>query len=164
MHFSALHTAARPAQTARIFTLFTLFAILLATACGGEDASPTQVNTPEPMVVPDGTFAVTATEIFKTCDQPNRYNGDFEITFDGDSFTMGSDWEGTWDAMDALARGESVREEEQYRECKVSTWTAVEMTFTSPDECSGTIKYRRSVSGSCNTNCTVTWGFDAVRK
>lgn len=139
-------------------------ALVSVAACGGEDPSPTQPTPPAPMVVPDGTFSLTATEVFKTCDRPNTYNDDFEVTFTGDTFTMGTDWSGSWDAMEAVARGESVRDRVPYRECVVTTWTAVVVKFASPDSCSGTIKYRRDVNGSCNTNCTVTWGFTGVRK
>jgi len=146
--------------------IISLFVLSLVVACGGDDEGPAQVNGPEPMVVPDGTFVVTATEIYKSCDRPNTWNGDFAIAIDAGDFTMGDDWSGTWDGLAGRARGESIRDRQEYRDCIVTIWTAVNVTFASADEFSGNITYTRRVSdgGACNTPCNVTWGISGTRK
>jgi len=138
----------------------------LLTGCGGDEGGPSQVNAPEPIVVPDGTFTVTAQEIYKTCDQPNGYNSDFEIGFDGSTFTMGDDWTGTWDAITGNARGRSEVDEVTQRDCTVKVWTTVNVTFESADDFVGNVTYTRRVNdgGQCNFPCNVTWGITGVRK
>jgi len=120
------------------------------------------------MVVENGTFTMSSQEIFSTCDeQLNVYNGDFEITIEGQNFTMGDDWTGKWDADARTARGDSeIERSRNHRGCAISTWTTVDITFISPDEFTGNVYYRRRVTddGECETPCNVTWGVDGLRK
>jgi hypothetical protein len=118
------------------------------------------------MVVPDGTFTVAASQIINQCSRPNEYNADFDITLAGTEFSMGDDWTGNWDAIKGKASGESPRDVQTYRDCTVRIWTEVDITFSSADEFSGSVIYRRRVSdgGSCNTDCLATWGITGVRK
>jgi len=119
------------------------------------------------MVVPDGTFAAVGPEIINRCSRPNDYITDFEIMIDGNSFTMGADWTGTWDAFKGHATGESKHDvTTNPRGCTVRIWTEVDVTFSSADEFGGSVIYRRRVNdgGECNTDCVATWGISGVRK
>jgi len=135
-------------------------------ACGGED-SPAQVtgpdNTPQ-LQVDGGTFDVTTRIIFDTCESTTAHDASYDIQIDDGDFTMGSDWIGTWDPKTVTGRCESEHIRNTYRYCTVTTWTEANISFSTKDEFSGTIMFRRRVSGDCNTPCVTTWEITGVRQ
>jgi hypothetical protein len=143
-----------------------LLSSLLAWGCGdsgGEEA----VNVMEPkpsFEVSDGTFAVAANIIFDTCDSDSIFDGEYEMQFDGNTFTMGNRWEGTWNATTLSGNGESEHESYTVRFCTVTTWTSVMFTFDSEDEFAGTVTFRQRVNGDCREPCVTTWTISGQRQ
>lgn len=147
-----------------------LLAVLLAGSfgCGGGGGGPTSGNEEPPpaLNVAGGTFDLTAEEMYNPCEMTVAYDGAYDITIDGDIFAMGSDWTGSWNTNDASGSAQSAIESDtNQRGCTVNKWTSVHVTFSSEDEFSGTITYRRRVfNGECDAPCTSTWSIHGVRQ
>jgi hypothetical protein len=139
--------------------LLALF-ILCLVACGGggsDPVKPTQ-NQQTAMVVPSGTFAITATLVINGCNRSDVWDGNYDVVIDGTSFTMGQ-FVGTWTASTHLARGEGTKSVHMVRDCTVTDQALCYFTFSSKDSFYGTIIYRHSIKGDCTSlqSCSTTW-------
>src|SRR4051812_30333481 len=85
-------------------------ALLLASvvACGGGGSDPVDPPATPALVVPDGTFALTASMSVNGCGRADAWAGDYDLHFDGKTFTMGG-FAGSWDPNKGFARGEADR-------------------------------------------------------
>lgn len=141
-----------------------LLSVLLAGCGGGSTQAPGDGKTLDPpLEVASGAFDVTATRGFDTCGMSLAYGGQYDIVINGGDFTMGADWTGTWFPATASGAGESQHDVTTYRQCTVTTYTSVTITFETPDSFTGTITYRRRVSGECNTPCLTSWNIIGTR-
>jgi len=147
------------------------FLLACAVACGGGDSSPTgsdsSSNTPpkDVPVVTSGTFVVTATMSFDGCNQATVWDGEYNIGIAGTDFVM-SPFNGSWDPLKAKALGETRHNQSTSRTCTVTTWTAVDITFTTEDTFYGNIIYRYRVAGDCGDRnpCATSWLISGTRK
>jgi len=149
-----------------LLPLTLLLSSLLALGCG-DSGGGEEVDVVEPgpaFEVSDGTFDVTANIIFDTCDSDSIFDGEYAMQFDGGTFTMGSRWEGTWNASNVSGNGESEHESVTVRFCTVTTWTSVMFKFGSEDTFTGTITFRQRVSGDCREPCVTTWTISGQRQ
>jgi hypothetical protein len=143
-------------------------ALLLAgaTACGGGGSDPVTPpkNPNPPMEVSSGQFAVTAVMSVDGCSRTDIWDGQYDIQIDDKAFTMGV-WVGTWDSIKGFAKGESVHDVHMVRECTVSEYTNVYLTFKDSDTFQGTIIFRHRVAGSCEKlkPCSTTWIVNGTR-
>ena len=151
--------------------LFLPLLLASAIACGGGDdsnllgsdsSSNTQKKVP---VVTSGTFTMTARISFDGCDRQTVWDGEYDITINGDAFSMGP-FGGTWDASRAKGLGETPHEQFVSRSCTVTTWTAIDITFTTEDAFYGNIIYRYRVGGECGDRkpCATSWLVSGSRK
>lgn len=152
---------------------FVLLVPLLAFTfgCGDESATEPQTTTPpppSPMEVPSGSFAVTSGIIFDSCSSTTTYDQTYNVQIDDTGFSMGNDWTGTWTSTptELKCNGESVHDREDIRDCSTTTFTTVELKFSSPDEFSGTIVFFKNAVGPCTTreNCRTTWRINGTRQ
>lgn len=134
----------------------------------GEDAASNQPTgpPPPPMDVESGTFEVTSVVSFNGCDSGNDYNRMYEVQFTDTSFVMGN-WKGEWTATASRvdARGETAHSKTYTRDCTITRWSVIDITFKSNDEFSGHITYRYRVAGTCLCceQCHSTWLVSGVR-
>ena len=136
------------------------------TACSSDD-EPEQVTGPgneNQLKVASGTFEVTSNVIFTTCNNPPSFDGEYDVQITDQDFTMGTDWVGSWNPNNSTALGESEHVRTVIRFCTITEWTEVNITFSSEDEFTGDVIYRRRVNGDCSSPCTTTWGIAGVRK
>ena len=137
-----------------------------AAGCGDE-SEPGKVAgppPPPPLVIESGSFDVTAWVLFNGCDSATVYDGMYEIEIDGENFTMGK-WSGEWNARTVTGIGESPYERTVLRDCTITTWTTVTVSFRSEDEFLGSIVFRYRLLGTCETRteCLSSWGIAGVR-
>jgi len=150
-----------------------LFPLLLASAvaCGGDDSNPlgsdTSSNTQKQVpVVTSGRFTMTATKWFDGCERLTDWNGEYNISIDGTVFSM-PPFYGTWDASRAKGLGDTEHDQFVSRSCIVTTWSAIDITFTTEDAFHGSIIYRYRADGEyCGARnpCATTWLVSGVRK
>ena len=135
-------------------------------ACGGGDSDPTDPNQNQnqPMVVPDGTFALTATLSINNCGRSDVWAGDDALDIEGKTFTMG-EFAGSWDASKGFARGETEHDVTVTRDCTRSIFSMTYLTFTDKDSFHGTISYKNTLKGTCPnlSGCTTTWIVNGTR-
>ncbi len=145
--------------------LLLALATLFVAACGDESAPP-PVAPRRPITVESGFFDVIDTLIFDTCDSDLVYDGTYEIQINGTDFSMGDAWTGTWDPTRLQGSGESEHAKVVLSRCTHTTWTTVNITFTSADEFSGSVVYRLKESGVCpgSSECVSSWRIKGVRK
>jgi len=136
---------------------------LLLASCGGEEGDPVAPNLDSAPQVSSGQFDVTSAIIFDTCNETDLYNDTFDVTVDSLLFEMGADWTGSWDPKTATGSAESVRDKRTMRFCTITEWTEVRVTFSSSDEFTGEIIFRRRVNGDCGTPCVTTWRVTGTR-
>ena len=144
-----------------VFVVLTSF----MTACGDESAPPKQITAPPQRITVDsGTFEVTERIAFNGCNSTKTFEGTYDIQIDESAFSMGN-WSGDWSANTLNARGQSAQAQTTIRGCTITTWTEVDITFTSGDEFYGHITYRYRVAGSCACckACQSTWTITGVR-
>lgn len=152
----------------RVYVAPLLLAILLAGCGSSGGGSPTSGNDEPPVTlnVTSGTFDVTATRAYDQCGRSTDYNGAYDVTIDGNTFAMGTEWEGSYNPSAASASAQSsINVVIDHRDCKVNDFTTVNVKFSSEDEFSGTITYRRRLlSGECDTSCITTWTIHGTRQ
>jgi hypothetical protein len=162
---SPTHRSSRIVSPIRL-AILVLVASFLA-GCGDESGpDPIQAPPTPPLEIESGTFTITSWENFNGCNKTTDYDGTYQIQIDGSNFSMGDDWPGTWDPNTLEGTGESVHDQNTYKSCIVTTWTTVNIEFSSKNEFSGHITYRQRVAGTCENfgNCTSTWGISGVRQ
>jgi uncharacterized lipoprotein NlpE involved in copper resistance len=145
----------------------TAMALVLVLAGCGTSSSPVatkDTQTGNTLEVPDGVFDVTANKGLDQCDSKVDYNGSYLIQIDGSTFTMGDDWTGMWDENNSLGSGSSPHQSETFRQCTISTWTSVNITFSSANEFTGSITLNKRVTGDCDTPCLSTWLISGTRR
>ena len=155
---SGIHSAA--------WLLLLALATFFVAACGDESAPPPVVG-PPPITVESGFFDVITGPGFNGCDKPDVYDGNtYEIQINGTAFSMGDDWTGTWNPNTLLGSGSTEPISNTFKSCIITTWTSVNITFSSEDEFSGSILFRRRLRGDCEnfTPCTSSWQIAGVRK
>lgn len=121
------------------------------------------VNVASAPQVSSGQFDVTSFIIFDTCNETDLYDQTFDITIDSLSFTMGNEWTGTWDPKAAEGSAESERVITVFRVCTIAEWTRVRVTFSTEDEFTGEIIFRKDVNGDCSERCVTTWRITGTR-
>lgn len=139
--------------------------------CGSDSPTATEDPPPPkpPLDVVGGEFDVSTWPIFDSCALVwGERDGTFDIAIDNDQLTItcrstGEVWEGTWDANLDQGYAETPHEKRQIRYCTVTTWTRVIIDFSSEDDFTGSIAFRRRVNGECDDPCLTTWGLDANR-
>ncbi len=146
---------------------FALLLVVLVVACGGGgDSDPTDPNQNQnpPMVVPDGTFAVTATKTVDGCLRTDDWAGDYQLDIEGKTFTMG-EFAGSWEASNGFLRGETDKVVHVTRNCTLSDFSTAYLTMKSPDTFQGIIRFTHALKGSCpNLNgCSTTWIVNGTR-
>ena len=132
-------------------------------SCGGEENGPVAPNQTSAPQVSSGQFDVASFIIFDTCNETDLYDQTFDITIDSLSFTIGNEWTGTWDPETATGLAESERLATPGR-CTVTTWTVVRVTFSTTEEFTGEIIFRRRVDGDCGVPCLTTWRITGTRQ
>lgn len=146
-----------------------LFASTVACGSGSDpmetDSSSSSTKHEPPPLVTSGTFDVTAKVSFDGCDRTAEWDGTYDIDIDSTAFSMGS-FTGSWDAKRVKARGETPHDRTTIRNCLVTIWTEVNITFTSEDAFYGSIIYRYRVAGECGTRnpCATTWLIHGTRQ
>src|SRR5262245_25675995 len=97
---------------------FALLLVAIVACGGGGDSDPTDPNQNQnpPMVVPDGTFTVTATKSVDTCGRTDVWNGDYQLDIVGKTCTFG-EFAGSWDASKGFVRGETDKAATTTRNC-----------------------------------------------
>ena len=144
--------------------------VLIATLVGGcGDESGNGLGPPTPPVslqVEDGRFEITASIVYDGCSSTMVFDGTYDIAFSDSGFVMGG-WSGDWsaNANSVETHGESSHSQATTRDCVMTSWTTVDMTFTSNDALYGTIIYRYRAVGvcACCTSCQTTWHITGVR-
>jgi hypothetical protein len=118
------------------------------------------------MEVESGSFDVASEFAFNGCNSATTYDGRYSIAITDSMFTMGG-WSGDWqaDPNQLKAHGETGRSSVETRGCTITTWTEVDLTFTSEDNFYGHVTYRKRVMGTCACcpQCTSTWSITGVR-
>jgi hypothetical protein len=131
---------------------------------GGGLAGPP--NPPMSLHVEDGEFEITATIVYNGCNSTTVFDGTYNIAFSDSGFVMGG-WSGDWSATanSLEAHGESSQTQASTRDCVMTSWTTVDMTFTSNDAFYGNIIYRYRAVGICVccTSCQSTWYITGTR-
>jgi hypothetical protein len=119
---------------------------------------------PPPPQVGSGTFDFTATVGFNGCNLATAFDTTYTIEIDSTSFTMG-EWTGTWNPTTRKAYCESPHHQTTTRGCTITTWTAVNITFTNANSFYGSVTYRKRVSGTCSccTACQSSWNIRGTR-
>lgn len=137
---------------------------MLACGGGGSDPAAPAPNQGTRLVIPDGTFSLTATMSVDGCARSDVWDGNYDVHIDGKTFTMGQ-FTGTWDVTTRLARGENTKSSHLVRSCTVSEWTTAYLTFTTKDAFHGSFVFRHSIKGDCtNLNpCSTTWTVKGTR-
>lgn len=146
------------------------FLVLCACAvgCGGNSSGPVEGPSSSPPHAPkvtSGTFAVTSEVSYDGCAQPTEWAGDYDLEVDSLTFSMGP-FDGDWDASHAKALGETEHHQTIYRLCTVTTWNAIDLTFTSEDAFYGHIIYYSRPGANCGsrTSCASTWLIHGTRQ
>ena len=143
-----------------------LLLVVLFVACGGGGSDPADPNNNQnqAIVVPDGTFALTATMSVNGCNRSDVWNGDYAVHISGKTFTMG-DFTGTWDANNGFARGETEHDETVTRDCTRSIFAMTYLTFSDKNTFHGTISHKNTLKGNCPNleGCTTTWIVNGTR-
>jgi hypothetical protein len=136
---------------------------------GGSDNVTDPPDPPKPLEVASGDFNVTTWVTFNGCELTKTFAETYSIQIDESGFSMG-DWTGSWTAASSSVKalGESEHESVAMRDCTVTSWTAVNLDFTSEDAFTGHVILRRRASGgSCEcatcTDCQSAWGISGVR-
>jgi len=146
-------------------SLVLLLAVVVACGGGGDSdpADPNQ-NQNAPMVVPDGTFTLTAVKTVDGCSRNDVWDGEYDLSIVDKTFTFG-DFAGTWDPYRGFAQGEANRKETTTRNCTVAEYSLAYLTFKNKDTFQGTIAFKRAPRGSCpNLNgCSTTWIVNGTR-
>lgn len=159
-------TPRTPARSTALVLLAAVTAVLIA-ACGAEDTTGDRIIAPPPPPqVSSGLFNLAATLQFDGCNSTTVYDSVYEIQITDSTFTMGADWSGQWSPSTLKATGESEHVKETVRFCTITTWSTLQITFTSEDEFFGTIVYRRRLLGDCGTRtpCQTSWTISGVRR
>ena len=137
-----------------------LLALLALVACGGGGGSDPVTPPPQQttFVVPDGTFALTATLSVDHCSRTDVWDGNYDVAFDGTNFTMGQ-FVGTWASSTRLAKGEGPKSVHMVRSCTVTDQSLCYLTFSDKNNFHGSIIYRHSIKGDCTglVGCSTTW-------
>ena len=138
-----------------------LVPLVFAAACGGGGDGTVTPPPPDEQEVPEivsGTFVVTSALISNGCDQSSTWGGQYEIEIDSTSFAMGP-WTGTWNARTGTAVAESVHDITETRNCRVSRYTTVYVTFKDADTFKATLLYQVRLGGDCGdrASCTTSW-------
>lgn len=145
-------------------SLALLLAVVVACGGGGSDPADPNQNQNPPMVVPDGTFALTASMSVNGCGRSDVWDGNYDIHISGNTFTM-ADFTGSWDASKGFARGETEHDVTVTRDCTRSIFFMTYLTFSDKDTFHGTISYKNTLKGNCPnlTGCTTTWIVNGTR-
>ncbi len=138
----------------------------LVVACGGGSSDPADPNNNQnqAIVVPDGTFTLTASMSVNGCNRSDVWDGDYQVHISGKTFTMGP-FSGSWDGGNGFARGETDKSVTVTRDCTRSIFSIAYLTFKDKDSFNGTISYKNTLKGSCpNLNgCSTTWIVNGTR-
>jgi len=139
----------------------------LVVACGGgggSDPTDPNNNTNPPMVVPNGSFALTANKSVDTCGRSDVWDGDYALEIDGKTFTMGG-FSGSWDATNGFLRGETEKDVTVTRNCTLSDFSTAYITMDDPNTFHGTVVFRHALKGSCPNlkGCSTTWIVNGTR-
>jgi len=142
-----------------------------ALACGGDESTPldtdaSSTSEKEVPVVTSGRFTMTATKWFDGCDRLTDWSGEYNISINESQFSM-PPFDGTWDASRAQGLGDSEHNQFVSRTCIITTWAAIDITFTTEDAFRGSIIYRYRADGEyCGDRipCATTWLVSGVRK
>lgn len=145
-------------------SLALLLVVLVACGGGGSDPADPNQNQNTTMVVPDGTFALTATMSVNACNRSDIWDGDYTVHISGKTFTMG-DFSGSWDASKGFARGETQHAVTVTRNCTRSIFSMAYLTFSDKNTFHGTISYKNTLKGDCPNleGCTTTWIVNGTR-
>lgn len=143
-----------------------LLMVAMAACGGGGGSDPTDPNQNQnpPMVVPDGTFAMTAIKSVDHCGRTDVWDGDYELDIEGKTFTFGP-FSGTWDASKGFLRGDSEKDVTVTRNCTLSDFSTAYLTMKDADTFQGTIRFQHALKGSCPnlTGCSTTWIVNGTR-
>lgn len=148
----------------RLFLALLLVGVLACGGGGNSDPVEPGNNQPSAMVVPSGTFALTATMSVDGCARNDVWDGDYNLEISGKTFTMGG-FAGTWDGKTGFARGETDKVVTTTRACTLSNYSTAYLTFKNKDSFHGTITWRHTLKGSCPNlqGCSTTWIVNGTR-